>query len=135
MTIYLTPQQVLFIHARLLATSGGEAGIRDLGLLQSAVARPQATFDGVDLYPDLFTKTAVLMDSLAQNHPFVDGNKRTAITSSAMFLLQNGRRVETTNAELERFTLWVVNEHPPLSDIADWFEKNSEPTYRKTTGK
>lgn len=127
MIIYLTPQQVLFIHARLLATSGGEAGIRDLGLLESAVARPQATFDGADLYPNLFTKTAVLMESLAQNHPFVDGNKRTAITSSAMFLLQNGRRVETTNAELERFTLRVVNEHPPVAELAEWFEENSQP--------
>jgi death on curing protein len=125
MTIYLTPQQILFVHARLLATSGGEAGIRDLGLLESAAARPQAVFDGVDLYPDLLRKTAAFMESLAQNHPFVDGNKRTAITAAALFLQQNGRRMETSNAELERFTLWVVNEHPALAEVAAWFEQNS----------
>ncbi|MCP4422486.1 MAG: hypothetical protein GY805_38240 [Chloroflexi bacterium] len=81
---YLTPQQVLFIHSRLIATTGGEHGIRDLGLLESAVARPRATFDGADLYPDLFLKTAVFMESLSPNHPFVDGDKRTAITTNHM---------------------------------------------------
>lgn len=118
---------MLFIHARLLATSGGETGIRDLGLLETAVARPQATFDGDDLYSDLFGKTAALMESLAQNHPFVDGNKRMAIMTASMFLLQNGRRVQTTNTELERFTLWVVNDHPTLTEIMDWFRDNSVP--------
>jgi death-on-curing protein len=127
MTQYLTAQQVLFIHARLIATTGGEHGIRDLSLLQSAVARPQATFDGKDLYPDLFQKAAALMESLAQNHPFVDGNKRTAITSTSLFLLRNGRSLQTTNAELERFTFHVVNDHPPLKEIAAWFEKHSIP--------
>jgi death on curing protein len=123
---YLTAQQLLFIHARLIATTGGEHGVRELGLLQSAVARPQATFDGRDLYPDLFHKTAALMESLAQNHPFVDGNKRTAITAAALFLRENGRSLQTTNAYLETFTLHVVNNYPPLEEIADWFKKNSE---------
>jgi death-on-curing protein len=127
MTVYLTVQQVLFIHARLIDTTGGEHGLRDLGLLESAVSRPQATFDGQDLYPDLFQKTAALMESLAQNHPFVDGNKRTAITSAAMFLLQNGRSLQTTNEELERFTFRVVDKRPTLTIIADWFRANSFP--------
>jgi death-on-curing protein len=65
------------------------------------------------------------MESLAQNHPFVDGNKRTGITAASLFLLQNGRRVKTTNAELERLTLWVVNDHPLLAEVAAWFEGNS----------
>ncbi len=125
MIAYLTAQQVLFIHARLLAASGGEHGVRDIGLLESAVARPQATFDGVDLYPDLFLKAAALMGSLAQNHPFVDGNKRAAITAAALFLLRNGRVVVTTNAELERFTFWVVQERPLLAEMADWFRLHS----------
>lgn len=121
MTVYLTATQILFIHARLIDTTGGEHGVRDLGLLESAVARPQATFDGADLYPDLWQKTAALMESLAQNHPFVDGNKRTAITAAGLFLLQNGRRLQTTNEILEQFTLRVVNERPSLDDIAAWF--------------
>ena len=126
MTRYLTPQEVLFIHARLIATTGGEHGIRDLGLLESAVARPQATFDGADLYPELFLKTAALMESLSQNHPFVDGNKRTAITAAAMFLQLNGFRLRTTNAEMERFTMMVVGERPSLESIATCFETNSQ---------
>lgn len=123
MTHYLTPQQVLFIHARLIATTGGEHGVRDVGLLASAVARPQATFDGADLYPDLFEKAAALMASLARNHPFVDGNKRTAIAAAALFLRQNGLRLETTNAELEQFTLRVTNERMAIPEIADWFRR------------
>ena len=126
MTRYLTPQEVLFIHARLIATTGGEHGIRDLGLLESAVARPQATFDGADLYPELFLKTAALMESLSQNHPFVDGNKRTAITAAAMFLQLNGFRLQITNEEMERFTMMVVGERPSLESIATWFETNSQ---------
>ena len=59
---YLTPQQVLFIHARLIAETGGQTGLRDLPLLESAVARPQASFDGQDLYPNLFEKAAALLD-------------------------------------------------------------------------
>ena len=125
MTRYLTVQQVLFIHARLIETTGGEHGVRDLCLLQSAVFRPQATFDGIELYGDLFHKAAALMISLAQNHPFVDGNKRTAITAAALFLRQNGWQLVTSNQELERFTMRVVNEGLDLEACAEWFERYS----------
>lgn len=127
MTVYLTPQQILFIHARLIDATGGGHGVRDLGLLQSAIARPRATFDGKDLYPTLFQKAAALMESLAHNHAFVDGNKRTAITATALFLQQNGYRITTTSAELERFTLWVVVNKPPLEAIGAWFQNHTRP--------
>lgn len=127
MTEYLTAQQVLFVHSRLLMATGGEQGVRELSLLQSAVARPQAIFDGKDLYPDLFYKGAALLESLAQNHPFMDGNKRTAITAASLFLLRNGRSLQTTNTELETFTLHIVNNHPPLEEIAAWLKDNSHP--------
>ena len=125
MTVFLTAQQILFIHARLIVTTGGEYGVRDLGLLESAAARPRAVFDGKELYPDLFQKAAALMESLAQNHPFVDGNKRTAITASALFLQQNGRCLQTTSEALEQFTLLVVNERPSLDEIASWFQSQT----------
>lgn len=124
MTTFLTTAEVLFIHARLVNETGGEHGVRDIGLLQSAVARPQATFDGRELYPDLFQKAAALMHSLAQNHPFVDGNKRTAITSAGLFLLRNGRQLQTTNEALEQFTLSVTDGRMNIEAIAAWFQNN-----------
>jgi death-on-curing protein len=69
----------------LIAETGGEHGLLDLGLLQLAMARPQPTFNGQDLYPDLFFKAAAQLESLIGNHAFIDGNKRTAITSAGLF--------------------------------------------------
>ena len=123
---YLLPEQTLFIHARLIDETGGAHGVRDLGLLLAALARPQATFDGQELYPDLFSKAAALVESLLQNHPFVDGNKRTGITSAAMFLQLNGYKLTVSNTELEKFTFAVVLEHPPMPEIASWFKNNSQ---------
>jgi death-on-curing protein len=116
---YLTPEQILFLHARLIEETGGSHGLRDLGLLESAAARPRATFAGEDLYPDLFSKTAALMDSLIHNHPFVDGNKRTGITAAALFLVRNGYRLTTSNPELEAFTRRVAEARPDIAEIAD----------------
>ena len=87
--------------------------------------RSGGTADGTDLYPNLFLKTAALIESLCQNHPFVDGNKRTAITAAAMFLRLNGYALQTTNEELERFTMIVVEERPFLDSISVWFRENT----------
>jgi death on curing protein len=120
---YLTAEQVLFIHARLIAETGGSHGIRDLARLESAVARPQATFNGKELYPDIFLKAAALLDSLVNNHPFVDGNKRTGISSAALFLRANGWRLTATNIELVKFTLQVAVSHPELASLGEWFRR------------
>ncbi|HEX2980834.1 MAG TPA: type II toxin-antitoxin system death-on-curing family toxin [Anaerolineaceae bacterium] len=128
MTQYLTPEQVLFLHSRLTAETGGGHGIRDLGLLLSALARPKATFEGKDLYPDLFTKAAALMDSLARNHPFVDGNKRTAITAAALFLRINGYRLMVENSEMVRFTMACAQSQHSLDELSDWFRQYSTST-------
>jgi death-on-curing protein len=122
---YLTPEQVLFLHARLIDETGGSHGLRDLGLLESALARPQATFGGKDLYPDLFSKAAALMDSLIHNHSFVDGNKRTEITAAALFLILNGHHLVATNPQVETFTLHVAQSRPAISEIAGWLETHS----------
>ena len=119
--IYLTAAQVLFIHARLLAETGGAAGIRDLGLLEAAVARTQATFDGQDLYPDRFAKAAALMASPVGNHPFVDGNKRVGITAAGLFLLRNGVRLTATNEELEAIALAVAQGVMDTAQTSAWF--------------
>jgi death on curing protein len=74
---WLTVEKVLAIHDRSLLESGGDPGVRDQGLLESAVAQPRARFGGKNLYPDIAAKAAALAFSLVRNHPFVDGNKDT----------------------------------------------------------
>ena len=123
--IYLTTEQILFLHARLVAETGGAHGVRDISLLLSAVGRPQASFDDEDLYPDLFVKAAALMDSLINNHPFVDGNKRTGIAAAALFLHTNGYRFSGSNTELEKFTLEVALSEHTIEEIAAWFQINT----------
>jgi death on curing protein len=123
-TVYLT-EQVLFVHYRLVSETDGEYGVRDLGLLESAIARPQATFDRQELYPDIFEKAAALMESLINNHPFVDGNKRTGIACAVLFLKQNGISFSAKNTELEKFTLRVASSTPGRDEIAKWLKKHS----------
>jgi death on curing protein len=123
--IYLTVEQVLFLHARLVAETGGSHGVRDLSKLLSAVDRPQATIGDQDLYPDIFTKAAALMDSLIQNHAFVDGNKRTGVAAAALFMRLNGYRLEAANPELERFTLEVARSQRTQSEIGVWLQAHA----------
>ncbi|HBR22085.1 MAG TPA: type II toxin-antitoxin system death-on-curing family toxin [Nitrospiraceae bacterium] len=123
---YLTAEQVLFIHSRLIDETGGSHGIRDVGLLQSAVSRPMATFGGEDLYPDIFQKALALMESLIKNHPFIDGNKRTAISSTGLFLRINGYTLETSQKELEDFTLKMATGEASVTNAAKWFKQYTQ---------
>jgi death-on-curing protein len=124
--ISLSAEQVLFIHARLVDEAGGMHGVRDLGLLRSAVARPRATFGGEDLYPDIFRKAAALMESLILNHPFLDGNKRTAISAAGLFLLRNGQQLTVTQQALEQFTMDMALKRRDIEDAANWFKKHTK---------
>lgn len=126
--IYLTTTQVLFLHARIIEETGGSHGVRDLGLLESAVARPRASSGGQDVYPDVPTKAAALMQSLATNHPFVDGNKRTAIAAAGIFLSRNGRSLTASNEELESFTADVAQSRHSMEEISSWLDALSEET-------
>ena len=89
MTTYPTAAEVVFIHKALIDRFGGSHGIRDVGGLESALARPQTGY-----YRDLIEEAAALWESLSQNHPFIDGNKRVAVTVTAAFLKVNGYRLE-----------------------------------------
>lgn len=120
--ICLTVEQVLFLHDRLIEETGGQHGIRDLGGLESALARPAAAFGETEFYADIFIKAAVLLDGLTRNHPFVDGNKRISISTAVLFLQLNGYRLTAENAELEEFTLFVTTTKPGLEEIAAWFK-------------
>ena len=119
--IYLSVEQVLFLHDRLIEETGGEHGVRDLGGLESALARPHAAFGDTEFYPGLMEKAAVLMDGLTRNHPFIDGNKRISISTAILFLQVNGYRLTATNPELEEFAIYVTTMKPSINTIADWF--------------
>lgn len=124
----LSVEQILFLHDRLIRETGGSHGVRDVGLLESAAARPFATFGGEDLHPGLLQKAAALFDGLIRNHPFVDGNKRIAIAAASLFLIRNGRRMVADNDQLERFTLQAATTHMMVDEIEAWFESKSAET-------
>jgi death-on-curing protein len=123
--IYLSAEQVLFAHARIISETGGSHGVRDLTMLESALGRPSATFEGRELYADIFSKVAALLDSLTNNHPFVDGNKRTGIVCTGLFLQLNGIELKAENAEVESFALLVATSHPEIKRIAAWLKRRS----------
>jgi len=116
----LTPAQILFLHHRLIVATGGSHGIRDLGALQAAAARPQATFDGVELYPDAMAKAAALFESLIRNHPFVDGNKRTAVAAAGLLLRRSGYRLVVSPEELYTFTMRMAIGAAGQNEARQW---------------
>jgi death-on-curing protein len=120
---YISAEQVIGLHRRLIEEFGGADGLRDRGLLESAVARPAASFGGEDLYPDFAAKAGALMHSLAMNHPFVDGNKRTAIASAQLMCLANGYRVLASQAELEDLTMATARGEFQAEALAIWFRQ------------
>ena len=98
MTLYITLDEALRIHEILIKAFGGAQGVRDMGLIESALLRPQTGY-----YADLIEEAAALWESLAMNHGFVDGNKRVAYACLEMFLQLNGADISATNDELETF--------------------------------
>lgn len=127
--IYLSAEQILFILERVIEETGGSHGIRDLNMLLYALGRLQASFDDEDLIPGLFHKAAALLEALVLNHPFVDGNKRTAIVAAALTLQLNGYHLTATNAEVVDIGLRVAQARCSLEEITTWLESNSEEKY------
>ncbi len=106
---YLTLSEVLELHHRVIAQSGGALGVLNLGALESALAQPRITFGGQELYPDVIEKASALGFSLIQNHPFVDGNKRTGHASMEIFLVLNDYEIHASVDEQERIVLEVAS--------------------------
>lgn len=123
---YVTFEEILAIHHYILQEIGGSLGIRDLNLLQSAVARPRASFGGKDLYPSIWLKVATLIQSLILNHPFVDGNKRTAFAAGVRFLKINRVRFRADHKAIVDFTLGIEKKRHNLEEIAAWLKKHSK---------
>ncbi|MBI5620630.1 type II toxin-antitoxin system death-on-curing family toxin [Candidatus Gottesmanbacteria bacterium] len=121
---YLTTEDVLLLHHLSIEKSGGSHGLRDAGLLDASIHRPQATFDGEDLYPRLFDKAGALCHSLIKNHAFVDGNKRTSLLSTMTFLELNGYNFSCNQKDLVVFGLNIDNENISPEGIAIWFKSH-----------
>ena len=125
MTIYLTAEEVLIIHAQIVDATGGSHGVRDIGAVASLSARAQMRFGGTDAYINVFEKAAAYMHSCAMFHPFSDGNKRTSVAIAARFLYLNGYELDCSNEEMESYVVLSVVEHHEIPSIAAWLEKNS----------
>ncbi len=116
----LTVEEVLYIHFQVIDRFGGLHGVRDIGGLQSALARPQTTVFGNDAYPTLLLKASSILHSLLLNHPFHDGNKRTAFASVGLFLHFNGISIAAEHKEIEDFVVSVAETHLSVESIGDW---------------
>jgi death-on-curing protein len=116
---FLDLEDVLAIQARQLERFGGSAGIRDMGLLESAIAQPQAQFGGEFLHEDLFAMAAAYLFHIVKNHPFIDGNKRTGFIAAAVFLKINGAGSLNESPELYEMTLAVADGSLDKTGLAD----------------
>lgn len=117
---YLTLNEVLEVHRQVMAQSGGAEGLMHLPALQSALAQPQMTFGGEDLYPTLVDKAAALGYALIQNHPFLDGNKRTGHAAMEVFLVLNGYEIRAAVDEQEHVILQVASSEIDREEFTAW---------------
>lgn len=119
-TVFLTLAEVLALHRDLIRRFGGNGGVRDPGLLESALARPRSGY-----YETLSLQAAALFQSLCQNHAFVDGNKRVAFSATAVFLRVNGHRLVVSADDAERFVIdRAIVGRAELDEIATWLERH-----------
>jgi death-on-curing protein len=121
---YLSLQEIISLHSLLIAQSGGSSGLRDQGALESAVAQPEASFGGEELYPDLASKAAALGHSLIQNHPFVDGNKRVGHSALEVFLLLNGHEIDASVDDQEKIIIEIASGKVSRIEFSEWISKH-----------
>lgn len=122
--IRLTEQQALSVHEMMIKATGGSGGVRDMGLLQSALNAPFQAFEGKDVYPSLLSKAAAMCRSVISNHPFVDGNKRTGIHIMLIFLEVNGVQPNYTQQELIDLGLGVAAGNLDVNAILNWLSEH-----------
>ncbi len=125
-TVYISIEDALELHAVVLGLTRGTLGVRDMGGLSGSLERPKSAFGGSEMFPTLFEKAAAYIESVARNHPFIDGNKRTAYLIGAAFLHKNGYELAPKENEIVELVLWIVNEKPPLQEVAAWLKRRSQ---------
>lgn len=121
---YLSLIEILDLHRQIIETSGGAIGIRDLGMLESAIAQPRMTFGEDELYPSLIDKAAALGFSLVMNHPFVDGNKRIGHAAMATFLVLNGLDISASVDEQEQIVLALASGELERAQFVEWLKQH-----------
>lgn len=121
---FLSIEHVLAIHQRVIYEFGGDAAVRDHGLLASAVAMPAAQFAGRLLHEDIPVMAAAYLFHLCKNHPFVDGNKRVAVTAAEVFLLLNDRYLSATNEQLEEVIFGVATGQVSKEEVIGFFRRH-----------
>lgn len=119
--LFLDIDRILRTHLGLIERYGGQEGVRDVGLLHSAIAMPQASFGGEHLHKDLFEMAAAYLYHIVQNHPFLDGNKRTGAAAAIIFLAMNGVELEADQEGLADLTLDVAQGKAGKRQIAEFF--------------
>jgi death on curing protein len=125
--ISLTVEEVLLLQAQVITQSGGKPGVLDLGLIDSAVAQPQMTFGGQELYPTLVEKAAAIGYSLACNHGFADGNKRIGHAAMETFLVLNGYEIDAPIDEQEAIFLQLAAGQLTRPDFVSWIQSHIQP--------
>ena len=123
--IFLTLDEVLQIHRDQITRYGGALGVRDLGLLQSALAQPRATYGGLSLHADMWEMAAAYLFHLVQNHPFFDGNKRVGAVASIVFLRMNGLDIRMSSAKLESLVRAVARGQADKAAVAGFFREHA----------
>ena len=121
-------EALVWMHTVAVEEFGGSAGIRDRGLLESAIARPLATFGGKNLYDSPHKRAAALAESLVLNHGFVDGNKRTAMYAMAAWLEREGYVIEAERGGLRDLALAIASHAMNMDEVASWLEQRSRQT-------
>jgi death on curing protein len=116
--------EVILIQDILIEKFGGSRGIRDRGLLESALSRPFQTFDTNDLYSTATQKAAALIESIVTNHPFIDGNKRIGYVLMRLFLLENGLDLRAKQEEKYEFVIKIASGKTDFEDICNWIDKH-----------
>ena len=122
---HLTVDTVKTLHRQTIEASGGSPGIRETGILEGAVNRPFATFDGQDLFPSLWDKAAALAHGIAHGHPFIDGNKRTAQMAMEVLLILNGWEVAASVDEQEAVFLELAAGMRTVNELAQWLKQHT----------
>jgi death-on-curing protein len=123
---YLTIDEIFTMHDRAIREYGGSPELMSLGHLEATLAAPRQTMFGEELYPDVFSKAAILFYLLIKNHPFLDGNKRTAFLALMRFLNLNGYTLDATNDELYQFTIDVASSVLTKEEVELWIRDKTE---------